>query len=522
MNYENLKVGDSLSLKECKDLLGEELTFTQLVKHPATEKLIFLMESLASGELEEEDTFHVGQITRVVDDEEGYEEYASVIVDLPGFSDKPICVEDDDMEAPKLDEDDDPHAIINCYIRVWKVKKPLPQLERLAIGALIYSKCKANYIDTTQDLVDSLSSGLAATIFNASQIKQIRTVLGNAKIEIPEKAKAAPSENTSAREEAQAAPAEAEAAPLETLPAEIIQDDSLAKARALHQRIMSDAQTAAESLWDMCKAIKEMRDGKHYKALLYANFEAYCENALGMSRAQGYRYIQIAEGMNPESVAALQQIGTTKLALLASVTDDQREIVTAAVDVESATVKELQAEIDRLKGKVSKAEQEKHAAENMQSVERAQRKESDAAFERAQNRIKELVAEKQQQADRKELLDAADNQIRRLNAELANNSDYIGKLQKRITELENRPVEVAVQEDSEALEQLRQEYEVKLAAKDDEAHFIRLDTDFRETRIKVQSLCTMIGNMPDGKKKETMIQNIRGMIRDIEQRIGKE
>ena len=226
--------------------------------------------------------------------------------------------------------------------------------------------------------------------------------------------------------------------------------------------------------------------------------------------------------MNPESVAALQQIGTTKLALLASVTDDQREIVTAAVDVESATVKELQAEIDRLKGKVSKAEQEKHAAENMQSVERAQRKESDAAFERAQNRIKELVAEKQQQADRKELLDAADNQIRRLNAELANNSDYIGKLQKRITELENRPVEVAVQEDSEALEQLRQEYEVKLAAKDDEAHFIRLDTDFRETRIKVQSLCTMIGNMPDGKKKETMIQNIRGMIRDIEQRIGKE
>ena len=50
----------------------------------------------------------------------------------------------------------------------------------------------------------------------------------------------------------------AEAAPAEP-------SDPWTKAKALHQRIVNDAQTAAESIWDMSQAIKEMRDGKHYK-----------------------------------------------------------------------------------------------------------------------------------------------------------------------------------------------------------------------------------------------------------------
>lgn len=312
--------------------------------------------------------------------------------------------------------------------------------------------------------------------------------------------------------------------------------DPVDQAKQLHQRILADAQSAAESIWDMSQAIKEMRDGKHYKALLFDNFEGYCEEALGMSRSHAYRYIQIAEGMSAENVSQLAQIGTTKLALLASVTDEQREIVTTAVDVESATVKELKAEIDKLQGKVKQAEQEKLAAENMQSIERSHRKEADAAFERAQSRIRVLEAEKQQNADRKELLDAADNQIRRLNAEIANNSDYIAKLQEKITELENRPVEVAVQDNSAELERIRKEYEEKLAEqdkarkkledelnqRDDNDHFLRLDINYREARVKVQTLCTMVANLNDGKEKETLKQNIRNIIHDIEQRIGKE
>ena len=514
MKYEDLTVGVKAPYKEIKQFFGEELTFNELVYVPGTEKLLILMLCTVNG-IEEDDDIYVGQITRVVDNEEGYEEYASVILDIPGYDQKPICIDSDDMEVPQLDEDDDPEIISNCYARIWRIRKPLPALEQLAIGAAAYGKCKSNLIETTEDLLEAFRTGAIKNVLKSYAIRSVKQVLTVAGIQIPEEE---PKQET---------------AIVAAQPAEI---DAVDKAKQLHQRILADAQSAAESIWDMSQAIKEMRDGKHYKALLYDNFEGYCEEALGMSRSHAYRYIQIAEGMNAENVSQLAQIGTTKLALLASVTEEQREIVTTAVDVESATVKELKAEIDKLQGKVKQAEQEKLAAENMQSIERAHRKESDAAFERAQSRIRVLEAEKQQNADRKELLDAADNQIRRLNAEIANNSDYIAKLQEKITDLENRPVEVAVQEDSEALEQIRKEYEAKLHDqeaeirkledelndKDDNAYFTKLDIYYREARVKVQSICTMVANLGECKEKDTLKKNLRNIISDIEQRIGKE
>ena len=285
--------------------------------------------------------------------------------------------------------------------------------------------------------------------------------------------------------------------------------DAVDKAKQLHQRILADAQSAAESIWDMSQAIKEMRDGKHYKALLFDNFDGYCEEALGMSRSHAYRYIQIAEGMTAENVSSMRQIGTTKLALLASVTDEQREQIVETVDVESATVKQLKAEIDKLKGDVWEEEQKRKAAENMQSVERAQRKETDAAFERAQSRIRVLEAEKQQNADRKELLDAADNQIRRLNAEIANNSDYIAKLQEKITELEHRPVEVAVQEDTEALEKLRKEYETKLKEANEDAKYREVLAMVSNASVIVNNLCIRLNGIPRGKARDSLVKKTK-------------
>lgn len=487
MKYEDLNVGVKAPYKDCKQFFGKELTFKELVYEPGTEKLLILMLCTVNG-IEEDDDIYVGQISRVVDCEEGYEEYADVILDIPGWDQKPISIGSDDMEYPELGEDDDPEVVTNCYVRVWRIKKPLTTLEHLAIGASVYSKCKKNMIDTTEDLLEAFRTGAIKRIFNRTVINAIKTVLTNAKIEVPEEE---PKQETVI---------------VAAQPPEL---DPVDQAKQLHRRILTDAQSAAESLYDMCKAIKEMRDGKHYKALLYDNFEGYCEEALGMSRSHAYRYIQIAEGLSAENVSSMRQIGATKLALLASVTEEQREIVTTAVDVESATVKELKAEIDKLQDKVKQAEQEKLAAENMQSIERSHRKEADAAFERAQSRIRVLEAEKQQNADRKELLDAADNQIRRLNAEIANNSEYIGKLQAKITELESRPVEVAVQEDSEALEQLRKEYEEKIAELKADTNYTELLAMVRLVRTQVNTLCTRLSAVRAGKEKETIIKYVK-------------
>lgn len=597
MTYDDVKIGDVLRVGDCKELIGDELTFAQLVREPGTSKLLLWMSATVGGELQDDSEFLVCQIEKVLDfdpeedTDEGDEEWATVLFDIPGFSSKPVQLEYEDFEAPEIEDGDDPTAMHNMYHRIWRLKKALQPLERLALGAAIYSKCKANYIDSTEELLQAFESGLIRTVFSSPQITQIKTVLHNAHIEVPDIIPAVPDspERTKLlREDLQRGtgfedgkqrvadyvqknrPTDAdlaeylkkeygcgghsgpdmpdvsydskgvhirtadkaraynytwievakvlrgmiergeyltekqETALAAAAPAEL--GDPLATAQALHQRIVNDAQTAAESIWDMAKAIKEMRDGKHYKSLLYANFEGYCEEALGMSRAHAYRYIQIAEGMTAEKVASMRQIGTTKLALLATVTEEQQEIVTTAVDVESATVKELKAEIDKLKGRAEKAEQEKKAAENMQSIERAHRKEADAAFERAQARISSLEADKQQYAE-------ADDKIKRLNAEIANNNDYIGTLQAKIKELENRPVEVAVQEDTEALEQLRKEYEAKLKEAEadlaeaiEDGRYREINAMIRIARENVNTICMRIKGLSPGKAKETIVK----------------
>lgn len=593
MTYDDVKIGDVLRVGDCKELIGDELTFAQLVREPGTSKLLLWMSATVGGELQDDSEFLVCQIEKVLDfdpeedTDEGDEEWATVLFDIPGFSSKPVQLEYEDFEAPEIEDGDDPTAMHNMYHRIWRLKKALQPLERLALGAAIYSKCKANSIDSTEELLQAFESGLIRTVFSSPQISQIKTVLHNAHIEVPDIIPAVPYSPERAkllREDLQRGTgfengkqrvadhytknhpnnsefaeflkkeygcgghsgpkmpdvsydskgvhirtadkvracnytwievakvlrgmiergeyltekqetALAAAAPVEP-------SDPWTKAKALHQRIVNDAQNAAGYIWDMSQAIKEMRDGKHYKALLYDNFEGYCEEALGMSRSHAYRYIQIAEGMSAEIVTEMQQIGTTKLALLASVTEEQREIVTTAVDVESATVKELKAEIDKLKGRAEKAEQEKKAAENMQSVERAQRKESDAAFERAQARIASLEADKQNLAD-------ADAQIKRLNAEIANNSDYIGKLQAKIKELENRPVEVAVQEDTEALEQLRAEYEAKLKEVEADSEYKEILAMCRLARQQVDTVCIRLKGLRSGKTKDSLVKYVK-------------
>ena len=236
-------------------------------------------------------------------------------------------------------------------------------------------------------------------------------------------------------------------------PSQIILSDDFKRAVALTRSIIANAEAAAQSMWEVCKGLAEMKDKKLYKALEFNTFEEYCEQKIGITRRQGQKYAAIASlPENEKLTSRFDQIGVEKLYLLTKIDEEQREQIVETVDVESSTVKQLKAEIDKLKGDVWEEEQRRKAAENMQSVERAQRKEIDAAFERAQARIASLEADKKSSAE-------SDDKIKKLNAEIANNSDYIGKLQKKIAELESRPVEVAVQEDTEALDKLKKEYE---------------------------------------------------------------
>ena len=286
-------------------------------------------------------------------------------------------------------------------------------------------------------------------------------------------------------------------------PSQIILSDDFKRAVALTRSIIANAEAAAQSMWEVCKGLAEMKDKKLYKALDFQTFEEYCEQKIGITRRQGQKYAAIASlPENGKLTSRFDQIGVEKLYLLTKIDEEQREQIVETVDVESATVKQLKAEIDKLKGDVWEEEQKRKAAENMQSVERAQRKEIDAAFERAQARIASLEADKKSSAE-------SDDKIKKLNAEIANNSDYIGKLQKKIAELESRPVEVAVQEDTEALDKLKKEYEAKLKEAQEDAQYREVLALVSNASIIVNNLCIRLNGIPRGKARDSLVKKTK-------------
>lgn len=165
----------------------------------------------------------------------------------------------------------------------------------------------------------------------------------------------------------------------------------------LNAKICISAQMAQQNLYEVCKGLKEMRDGKLYKELGYQNFEDYTENEVGFGRMQAHRLIAIAENLPPNFVTSMLQIGTTKLALLAKLDEPQREELQQTTNLESASVRELKEKIKALeKDKAAaKERQDKLLKKNVELVEemddcKKDRDEAHAAVQSLEQQIHEF------------------------------------------------------------------------------------------------------------------------------------
>lgn len=181
------------------------------------------------------------------------------------------------------------------------------------------------------------------------------------------------------------------------------------QALELHNKILVSAQLAQNSLWDMCTALKEMRDGKLYKELGYQNFEDYCGTEFNMSRANASKYISILE--NIKDVSPVKHLGVSKLYLLSTLSESEQQEIIDNNDMDSITRKELEAQVRKLKEENEELEK---AVDN-----------SDFNLTLAKTQIKHLEEEKQS-----------------YQTTIDEQADYI-------KEMENRPIEVAVAEPSE-------------------------------------------------------------------------
>jgi len=235
---------------------------------------------------------------------------------------------------------------------------------------------------------------------------------------------------------------------------EIIITENYSRAVSLHRKICANAQAAQESLFEVCKGLKEMRDGKLYKELGYQNFEDYTQTELGIKRHMAQKYLAIANMENGESI---HQIGVTKLALLAKLDEPERQEIIQNNDLESTSVKKLQEEIKRLK---ADSESQINSMKTRHDTEKAD-------FMREKNELSKKLENKQKEFEskHKEWLESCSEnatltqQLYDAEEERDEAYDTIENLEKQIQELENRPVEVAVKDDSEEVERLKKQLE---------------------------------------------------------------
>lgn len=224
-------------------------------------------------------------------------------------------------------------------------------------------------------------------------------------------------------------------------------------ALALHYEIMAAAQTAAASLLDLARKIKRMRDTSGYKALGFDTLEAYTMATMGMKQRQAYNYIAIAEKLPAQLIEQNAAAGVTKLALLAQLSGQEQQQITAETNLADTTVAELKAQIKELQAKnAGYAEQ----LSLLQPVAEAQAEEVDMEALRA-----EIRAEVKAEMDS---LHQADAKMAELNQKERDEAVKAAKDAREKLEAAQQAAEDAEKAHAEELEKVRAKAKVTAIA----------------------------------------------------------
>ncbi len=121
------------------------------------------------------------------------------------------------------------------------------------------------------------------------------------------------------------------------------------KAVNTHARIMANGQVLQNTLLEICRDLKSMRDERLYKELGYDTFEEYAEKAVGLKQRQAYSYISTYEKLGPKYLEENSSLGITKLELISQIDSYEREEFIAEENVESLSVRELKEKIEEYK-----------------------------------------------------------------------------------------------------------------------------------------------------------------------------
>lgn len=132
------------------------------------------------------------------------------------------------------------------------------------------------------------------------------------------------------------------------------------EAAAMHFEIVQAAKTAVNSLLDLGRKLKRMRDSGRYKDLGFSSFAEYTEAAVGIKQRQAYNYITVVESLPARLIEENAAAGVTKLALLSKLNPEDREDLTGdtLANITVAELKKLVEERDAMAQQLNLFQQE--------------------------------------------------------------------------------------------------------------------------------------------------------------------
>lgn len=226
------------------------------------------------------------------------------------------------------------------------------------------------------------------------------------------------------------------------------------RAILLTRQIIANGNIAANSMLEMGRDLKIVRDERLFSEMGFESFEDYCEKQIGIGKRHGYNFIQVFERFGEERLAQLQGLGITKLLEIAKLDDEDANDLLRKNDVNALSVRELSAKVEEYRNKYEQLtllleeEKSKNAQEGSLEAEIEELKKLLETAQREKETLREQFhqSEKRNEVKSNALVKAAQRY-----------DDERKEYQKRINELENRPVEVAVQEPTaEQMEQIRE------------------------------------------------------------------
>lgn len=231
----------------------------------------------------------------------------------------------------------------------------------------------------------------------------------------------------------------------------------VATALETHNAIISSLENAANALVSLCRNLKHMRDTKGFTALGFEKFEDYTENACNIKKRQAYNYIQSYERLGSDFMQSNAQLGITKLLLLTEVCAVDRADFVEENDLEGMSV----AEVKKL------VAQNNDRGEQIDLLEERLSSALDEIKE-LKDRPVDVAVEQPSEADIKKLVDkrTAEMQTEFAEKEKALKADYKQKLsaakQKAQEKADAEKQKAVAEARSSAINEAKEEFKSKL------------------------------------------------------------